>query len=102
LCLKKFLFWKLSLSNDQSWKIISESSCATSLFHNGMWYDKMIDLGSGGTGTNTDSGIWLKLSKSFGVKIGKKLGPNQKIRVHTHFSLTEYDFENWLFNFRID
>ena len=35
----------------------------------------MVDLGSGvnGSGINTDSGIWLKLSKSPGVKIGSRI-----------------------------
>ena len=44
-----------------------------------MWFDEMDDLGSGikGIGTNTDLGIWLKLSigsrVSFDSRVGSKL-----------------------------
>ena len=38
----------------------------------------MIDLGSKSTGTNIDSGIWLKLSKGSGVKIGSGIGSKSR------------------------
>ena len=58
--------------------IISESLFSTPLSQNGVWKDGMIDLGSGSTWTNIDSGIWLKSSKGSGVKIGSEIGSKSK------------------------
>ena len=63
------LFKKLSPSNDQIWKIISESFLSTPLSQNGVWNNGMTDLDSERTGTNIDSRNWLKSSKGSGVKI---------------------------------
>ena len=38
----------------------------------------MIDLNSGSTGTNTDSGRWLKSSKGSGVEIGSGIGSKSR------------------------
>ena len=65
ICIKN-----LTPSNFQIFKIISESLLSTPLSQNGVWKDGMIDLDSGSTRTNTDSGIWHKSSKGLGVKIG--------------------------------
>ena len=43
-----------------------------------MWKDRMIDLDSGSTGTNTDSGRWLKSSKGSGVEIGSGSGSKSR------------------------
>ena len=62
-------------SNFQILKIISESLLLTPLSQNGVWKDKMTDLDSGSTGTNTDSGKWLKSS---GVEIGSGSGSKSR------------------------
>ena len=62
-----------TLSNFQIFKIISESNLSRPLSQNGM-----IDLDSGNTGTNTDSGKRLKSSKYSGVKIGSGSGSKSR------------------------
>ena len=53
----------------------------------------MIDLDSGSTGTNTDSGKWLKSSKGLGVGLAQEVGPNQEVetQVHIQFPTMECD-----------
>ena len=60
-------------SNFQNFKIISESNLSRPLSQNGM-----IDLDSGSTGTNTDSGKRLKSSKGSGVEIGSGSGSKSR------------------------
>ena len=57
-------------SNFQISQIVSKSILSTLLSQNGVWKDGIIDLDLGSTGTNTDSGKWLKSSKGSGVEIG--------------------------------
>ena len=64
---------KFTLSNFQIFKIISESNLSRPLSQN-----EMIDLESGSTGTNTDSGKRLKSSKGSGVKIGSGIGSKSR------------------------
>ena len=59
-------------------KIISESLFSTPMSQNELWKDRMIDLDSESTGTNTDSEIWLKLSKGSGIKIGSGIGSKSR------------------------
>ena len=74
------LLKKLSPSNFQFSKIITESFSSTFLSNNEVWFWEMIDLDSNGTGTktDTDSGIWLRSSRdSKGEsKLVQKWGPN--------------------------
>ena len=45
----------------------------------GQQKDRMIDLDLESTGTNTDSGKWLKSSKGSGVETGSGMGPNHEV-----------------------
>ena len=55
-----------------------EPILSTALSQNGVWKDGMIDLDLGSTGTNTDSGKWLKSSKGSGVEIGSGSGSKSR------------------------
>ena len=56
-----------------------ESNLSTALSQNGVWKDRMIDLDSGSTGTNS--------------RLVHEVGPNQEVetQVHIHFPTMECD-----------
>ena len=52
-----------------------------------MWLHGMIDLDLRVkcSGTNTDSGIWLKTNFGSRVGFGSKVSPYQRIKIDIHF-----------------
>jgi len=66
-----------------------------------MWLGGMVDLGSRmkGSGTNNDSGIWLKSSLGSRVSFGTQVVPNQKIEIQILFPSMECDFPKSMVQF---